>query len=454
MTYSLLQLTLLFFSYSFLGWCAEVCSAAFHHKKFVNRGFVNGPLCPIYGFGGVLFAVFLSELTGNFFFLFLGGMIISTVLEYSTGLLLETFFHEKLWDYSKIRFNVGGYICLRYSLLWGLFAVLNMLIFNPLLCNFGNLIPHPIRVIALWVLTGLLACDFLTTAMTVLGVKIQVTRLQQLSDGIQRTSHLMENALTKRILSRMQKSFPAIHVEELAAKKPKSTVFAEGCSFYKLVSLFLLGAFLGDITETIFCYFTMGRLMSRSSVVYGPFSIVWGLGCALLTAFLYRYRNKSEGYIFIAGTVLGGAYEYICSVFTELVFGTIFWDYSGFSFNLGGRINLLYCFFWGIAAVVWLKLIYPFLSRFIEKTPKRFGTIFCNCMIIFMIFNMAISSLALARYTERNTESADTAVDVSTKANPSEDGSSDASLALNHFLDTHFPDERMERIYPNAKIVE
>lgn len=111
--------------------------------------------------------------------------------------------------------------------------------------------------------------------------------------------------------------------------------------------------------------------MSRSSVIYGPFSIVWGLGCAFLTLLLYRYRNKSDGSIFLAGTLLGGAYEYICSVFTEMVFGTIFWDYSGFAFNLGGRINLLYCFFWGIAAVVWLKFIYPKLSGWIEKIPKK-----------------------------------------------------------------------------------
>lgn len=176
--------------------------------------------------------------------------------------------------------------------------------------------------------------------------------------------------------------------------------------------------------------------MSRSSVVYGPFSIVWGLGCALLTLFLYRYRNKNDRHIFLAGTLLGGAYEYICSVFTELVFGTVFWDYSGFAFNLGGRINLLYCFFWGIAAVVWLKIIYPKLSDLIEKLPMRGGKILCNCLIVFMILNIILSSLALARYTTRHTGGAE----------------SDDPLAT--FLDTHFPDERMERIYPNAKLVD
>ena len=177
--------------------------------------------------------------------------------------------------------------------------------------------------------------------------------------------------------------------------------------------------------------------MSRSSLVYGPFSIVWGFGCVLLTAFLYPYREKNDRYIFLAGTVLGGAYEYICSVLSELVFGTVFWDYSHIPFNLGGRINLLYCFFWGIVAVIWLKGIYPLLSGLIEKIPVRAGTIGCRIMLVFMIFNMALSALALGRYSQRQLA-----------------GSAQVqTTALGGFLDEHFPDERMERIYPNAKIV-
>ena len=85
---------------------------------------------------------------------------------------------------------------------------------------------------------------------------------------------------------------------------------------------------IGDLVETVFCRITIGRWMSRSSVVWGPFSIVWGLGFALFTAILYQHRKKSDSFLFIAGTVLGGAFEYLCSVFTEMVFGTIFWDYS------------------------------------------------------------------------------------------------------------------------------
>ncbi len=181
--------------------------------------------------------------------------------------------------------------------------------------------------------------------------------------------------------------------------------------------------------------------MSRSSVVYGPFSIVWGLGCALLTLVLYRIKDRSDSYIFAAGTLLGGAYEYICSVFTELVFGTVFWDYSGFAFNLGGRINLLYCFFWGIAAVVWMKLLYPFLSKWIERLPVRAGKILCNTMVIFMLVNCLISGMALIRYEERQTGI--------------KKGMFSENLpGVERFLDGRFDNERMERIYPNAKLAE
>ncbi len=452
MTYSLTQLTWLFFLYSLAGWIMEVCSAAIQRRKFVNRGFVASPFCPIYGFSAVLFAVFLQDLTEHLFFLFLGGMILATVLEYSTGRLMEKIFHKKLWDYSSHRFHLDGYICLRYCLCWGLLAVFAMRIANPFLCRVTALVPYTASLIVLWTLSIFLTLDFITTAMSILGMKIQAKKLTQLSEAMRHTSRLLENKLTGLIQRRILKSFPTLDASDISrslrsatqkdAPGKKERPFAAGCSFYKIVCLFFLGAFLGDITETVFCYFVMGKFMSRSSVVYGPFSIVWGLGCSLFTLLLYRYRDKSDRYIFLSGTLLGGAYEYICSVFTELVFGTVFWDYSGFTFNLGGRINLTYCFLWGIAAVVWLKIVYPFLSKWIEKLPRKFGTVLCNCLIVFMVFNMLLSSLALSRYTQRHTADSSTQT-----VSPLQEG-------LNRFLDEHFPDERMERIYPNAKIVE
>ena len=98
MSYTLTDIIWLFFIYSFAGWCIEVCYAAFTRRRFVNRGFAAGPLCPIYGFGSALFCIFLPELASRPFFLFLGGMVLAAVLEYSTGMLMEKIFRKKLWE--------------------------------------------------------------------------------------------------------------------------------------------------------------------------------------------------------------------------------------------------------------------------------------------------------------------------------------------------------------------
>ena len=445
MTYNIYQLLWIFFIYSFIGWCGEVVLAAVNRHKFVNRGFVSCPLCPVYGAGAVAVSVFLPELEEQLFFLFLGGMIVTAFVEYLTGRLLELIFHKKWWDYSDQKFQLDGYVCLKNSVIWGICSVLVIRIFNPLLCRGLELLPMLLGEVLLWVLGVLLAIDFIGSGIAVLGLKKQ-GRISQITEELHRTSKILENALTERIQRRMVKAFPNIEsgglsgsLEKGAAEKgvkaEEKARFAQGCGFFKLASLFILGAFLGDIVETIFCFLTTGKLMSRSSLVFGQFSIVWGLACALLTWMLYRYRDRSDRFIFVFGTVLGGAYEYICSVFTEIAFGTVFWDYSEIPFNLGGRINLLYCFFWGIAAVVWMKGVYPLLSRWIEKLPARAGNIGCTILVVLLAADMIVSALALARYSERQA------------------GVPEQSAA-GQMLDEYFPDEFIENRYENLKLTD
>ena len=426
MVYSFYQLLWLYMIYSFIGWCGEVVVAAVKRHRFVNRGAVSGPFCPIYGLGAVVVAVFFPELKGNPLFLFLGGMVVNTFVEYVTGRIMEMSLHKKWWDYSDQKFNLGGYVCLKTSVLWGICTVLMIYVLNPVFTGLVGLIPKLWGEIILWVLFGLLIVDFIGTVIAVWGLKKKNGRIDQIREGLGRTSKLLENTMTRRLQARMIKAYPNLEKEE------KEDVFASGCGFYKLACLFFIGAFLGDITETVFCRFSMGRWMSRSSVVFGPFSIVWGLGCAMLTWILYRYREQSDRRLFLCGTILGGAYEYICSVFTEIVFGTVFWDYSKIPFNLGGRINLLYCFFWGFAAIIWMKVIYPFLSRWIEKIPVRIGKPLCMIMVFFMSVNIALSGLALDRYSKRH------------------DGLP-AKNAVGELMDDWFPDPYMEKVYPNIK---
>lgn len=436
------QMGWMFVVYSFLGWCAGVIANALMKHRFVNTGFMSLTFCPVYGIGAVLYTLFLAELRENGFFLFIGGAVMGAVLCVLTGVVLQRIFHRKWWDYSRKRFQFDGYLHMGHLAAFGLSAIFIFRVGNPLLFSFLSWLPGTVGFFILLGFMILMGIDVLASVVAVLELKIRLHRVRALTENMQKAADGFGNALTRRIQRRMIKAYPNLEEDKIRSAgtvKKQTGVFAEGCCFYKLVWLFLIGSFLGDLVETVFCRLTMGVWMSRSSVIYGPFSFVWGLACALLTGLLYKYKDKNDRYMFLAGTVLGGTYEYICSVFTEIVFGTVFWDYSDIPFNLGGRINLLYCFFWGIAAVIWFKGIYPKISRMIEKIPVRVGRVLTWAGIFFMIMNAAVSSLALARYNQRQQMRSAAYYELS---------------SMDRFLDRHFPDARMERIYPNARTVD
>ena len=429
MTYSGTQLLWLFLCYSFLGWVLETATAAVRKKRFVNRGMVNGPFCVIYGIAAALITATTGELHG--FWLFLDCVILATVIEWVAGHLIERWYRERWWNYENIRWNLDGYISLPTSLFWGALGVLVARFGNRLLLSLFGMLPSLLGRLTVFILTGLIAVDIIATAAVLSGRSRREEQWKATDRWLTSISRRLGDKIYGWVNRRIEKAYVVTRTEKKREAEAEG-VFAAGCGFYKLVMLFIVGAFLGDITETIFCRITAGYWMSRSSVVWGPFSIVWGLAIAAATALLYRYRNRSDGFPFFAGTFLGGAYEYLCSVFTEIVFGTVFWDYSKIPFNLGGRINLLYCFFWGIAAVIWLKILYPFISGGIEKIPMRIGKILTWVLLIFMIVNMMVSALALAR------------MDARASGIPAEN-------VLEEWLDSSYNDDVMNRIYPNAK---
>lgn len=426
----------IFFVYSFIGWLVGTVLAAYRRHRFIDVGFLYGPYCPSYGICGVLFAALLHDLKGQWFFLFLGGAIIVFMVVYLTGFLLQQIFHHKWWDCSHKKFQFESYVHMPYTILWGLMAVISIEFIEPLLLGVLHWIPMSIREIILIILLIIMGIDLLGTLTGILSTRSRVKKgiVKDVSENMQKTADRLGMKISEWTLKHFVSAYPHLDKKEIlnTPRPKKNVIFAKGCSFYKLVWLFFIGAFLGDIVETIFCYMTTGTLMSRSSVVYGPFSIVWGIGCAVLTLLLYQYRDRSDRFIFMFGTLVGGAYEYACSVFTEIVFGTVFWDYSHLPFNLGGRINLLFCFFWGIVAVVWIKMIYPVLSSWIEKITYKKGVIITWCFVVFMTFNILMSGLALSRYSQRQ-------------------NGLKAQNSVERYIDQQFPDQRMEMIYPNAK---
>ncbi len=423
------QLTYLFFAYSFLGWLGEVLTNAVRKRRYQDCGVLNGPLCILYGIGGLIISFALGDLQQSWFFLLGLGAVYATVLEWIAGHILERVSHTRWWDYSDRKFNLDGYICLGASVLWGLLSVFMVKWGNPLLLFLFDLIPGGVRAAVLWAGIVVFAIDAVGTFLTMLGLCYRWPPAEAVENRLANLTLRAGLWILGRVERRMTKAHPAVTFER--EKKARATVFAAGCSPYKIVLLFIIGAFLGDVVETIFCRITAGYWMSRSSLVWGPFSIVWGLAIALVTLLLYRYKDKSASWLFVTGTLLGGAYEYLCSVFTEVVFGAVFWDYSAIPFNLGGRINLLYCFFWGFAAVAWFKVFYPPLSRMIERIPRTFGKVLTWCLCLFMVADMAVSSMALVRYNQR------------LEGIPPRN-----EVAV--YLDEHYDDARMQAVYPKA----
>ena len=151
-----------------------------------------------------------------------------------------------------------------------------------------------------------------------------------------------------------------------------------------------------------------------------------------MTVCLNWLAKKSDLLVFVGGAFIGAAFEYLCSWFQEMVFGTVSWEYSDMLFNLDGRINLLYSIFWGFLAVLWIKVLYPWLSRLVEKIPSRVGKPLTYVLLVFMILNSLMSAAATYRMDERYR-------------------GLEASNAVEVYLDEHYPDERMHQIYPNMR---
>ncbi len=123
-SYHLTQWVLFFFFYSFVGWVWESCYVSVRKRRWVNRGFMHGPMLPIYGSGALVVLISTIGVRENIILIFLFGMAAATVLEYVTGAGMERLFHVRYWDYSNQKLNLHGYICVSSSLCWGCFSVL------------------------------------------------------------------------------------------------------------------------------------------------------------------------------------------------------------------------------------------------------------------------------------------------------------------------------------------
>lgn len=203
-------------------------------------------------------------------------------------------------------------------------------------------------------------------------------------------------------------------------------------TYCNLFFAFLSASFVGALTETAFMLLVWGELQNRSGVLWGTFSLVWGLGAVLFSVVLRSAARKGPGWVFLGGALLGTGFEFLCSVVQELCFGMRFWDYSHLPLSLDGRVDPLFALFWGVAALVWMGLLWPALGRGLEKVGPGVQRITAAALTVFMVCNIAVSAAALVRMSQRQ------------QGVP-------ASSAAELLLDERWPDERLRLHYPSMR---
>ena len=209
------ELVWIFIIYAFIGWCTEVSYAALDTGKFVNRGFLNGPYCPIYGCGVVIVVAILTPLKENLLILFAGSFLLTSVLEYITGYILEKVFHNKWWDYSDKPFNIKGYVCLKFSIYWGLACTFIMDIIHPIIYAAIRFIPFVLGVVLLSVIMCVFAADCIITVTTILKFNKRLKIMDEMAASIHRLSDEIGENIYENVMDVIEKSeeFQETHVE-------------------------------------------------------------------------------------------------------------------------------------------------------------------------------------------------------------------------------------------------
>ena len=206
-----------FFLYSFAGWCCEVVFAACKTGRFVYRGFLFGPMCPIYGFGVVAAVLLIGPIRAHWLQAYLVAVFVPTVLEYIVGWGAVKLLHTRLWDYSRMPLNIGGHVCLLFSLVWGLGCLIIVYPLQPLVLELIKLLPVPLSWVLLALFTATALTDLILTAIEAAKIPKRLRALEELERGLRRISDGIGAGLSGRTLElweKGQEKFPSQKWEE------------------------------------------------------------------------------------------------------------------------------------------------------------------------------------------------------------------------------------------------
>ncbi len=201
---------LLFFIYSFLGWIMEVLLILVTQHKFVNRGFLIGPICPIYGYGCLLIIILLKRYLSEPLTLFIMALIICSILEYMTSFVMEKIFKARWWDYSDKKFNINGRVCLENLIPFGLLGTIIMYIINPFFNRIIQLIPNILIYLIAIILLIIYLVDNVVSSVVISSIRKEIKSAEkdQTEEITKRVKEVIGNKgyLGKRII----KAFPNI----------------------------------------------------------------------------------------------------------------------------------------------------------------------------------------------------------------------------------------------------
>ena len=223
-----------FVFYSFLGWACETIFCSFARKRFINRGFLNGPFCPIYGFGALLVLNLFGRYQDDLLALFLLSIIVTSAVEYVTSFVLEKLFHLSLWDYSGRKWNINGRVCLRKSLLFGVLSVLMVRVIHPWVIQMFEALPPWLIVTLLSVLAAYFIADLAVSAAALVRInrvagrrQLELEQLTGLRNEIRSQSrerlHMVHKRLLKAFPNMKSPHFPEAlqEMQELIKKRKK-----------------------------------------------------------------------------------------------------------------------------------------------------------------------------------------------------------------------------------------
>lgn len=206
-----LQQFAIFLFYSFLGWVCETVFCSLAARKFINRGFLSGPFCPIYGFGALLVILLFSGLQNHVLLLFVCSMVGASALEYLTSFLLEKLFRLRLWDYSNRKWNLHGRVCLRNSLLFGVMAVLMVTVIHPYVSRWMAALPETVLWVGFLFLAAYFLLDTGVTVYALLTIRRQTGQSPTELEGLAALRNQVLSQAQEKRRQRRQKRLQALY---------------------------------------------------------------------------------------------------------------------------------------------------------------------------------------------------------------------------------------------------